>query len=81
MDYEWKDGIGDRCYYYEVSTGKIVGMCNKIALDNCWNAIVHTGIYSNTIDDELILGKYVDLHFSKQAVIRFWDIESRTLIE
>ena len=81
MVYEWKDGLGDRCYYYEVPTGKIVGRCSKIALDNTWNAIVHTGIFSNTIDDEKILGQYIDLHFCKQAVVRFWDIESRTLIE
>jgi hypothetical protein len=50
-------------------------------MDNTWNAVARTGIYTNTINDEKILGQYIDLHFAKLAVNRFWDVESRTLIE
>ena len=46
-----------------------------------WIGVVYTGKYSFTLDDECHLGQYIDLNFAKEAVIRFWDIQNRTLIE
>ena len=78
--FEWRER-GHKWYYFDSATGKIVGTANKQALDEIWIALVYTGQYTFTLDDERHLGQYIDMYFAKDAVVYFWDIQNRTLIE
>ena len=78
--YEWKEKA-NAWYYYDTNTGKIVGRSNKIALsgDICI-ALVFTGMYTFTVDDERHLGQYISVETAKNAVEYYWDREDRTLL-
>lgn len=77
--YDWKIS-GDKYYYFETHTGKIVGSAYKLALLDIWGSNVYTGRQSHTIDDEKILGQYIDVDHARQAVAMYWEIERRTLL-
>jgi hypothetical protein len=79
-EFKW-ERFGDKYYYYDNMTGKIVGAVNKIALQEVWISVVYTGEYSFTINDEKHLGQYISLDYAKEATQRFWDIQNRTLLE
>ena len=78
--YEWQER-GSAYYYYNIDTGKIVGNVSKIMSNDIWIALVHTGTYTFTLDDERHLGQYISVDFAKDAVEHFWAIQNRTLIE
>ena len=48
--------------------------------NDIWIALVHTGVYTFTLDDERHLGQYIDKVFAKDAVEHFWAVQNRTLI-
>lgn len=76
---DWKSN-GDRYYYYNTTTGKIIGLASKIALQEIFFGVVYTGNFTFTIDDEKHLGQYISLEHAKQAIESYWDIDSRTLL-
>ena len=78
--HDWKER-DNKWYYYNNETGKIVGTANKQALGEVCIALVYTGIYTFTIDDERHLGLYIDIKSAMNAVEYFWDTQNRTLIE
>jgi hypothetical protein len=78
--FQWEK-FGDRFYYFDVNTGKIVGFSSKIALQEIYFSIIYTGQYTFTVDDEKHLGQYISLEHAKKAVEYFWDIQNRTLLE
>jgi hypothetical protein len=78
-EYKW-ERFGDKYYYYDSSTGKIVGAVNKLALLEIWVSVVYTGVYSFTLNDEKHLGQYINLDFAKRAAEFFWDREAQTLL-
>ena len=83
-EYKWERFSGsaiDRYYYYDVATGKVVGMVSKIALQDVWISLVYIGEYTFVRDDEKHLGQYISMEFAKEAIQRFWDIQNRTLLE
>ena len=79
MNYEWREKA-QAWYFYEKTTGKIVGRTNKIALTDISIALIYTGIYTFTQDDERHLGQYIDTESAKNAVEFYWDRESRTML-
>jgi hypothetical protein len=79
-EYDWKER-GSASYYHNVSTGKIVGVVSKLMSNDIWIGVVYTGKYSFTLDDECHLGQYIDMYSAKDAVMHFWDIQNRTLLE
>jgi len=79
-EHKW-ERFGDKYYYHDVKTGKIVGSVSKIALQEVWIALVYIGEYTFTINDEKHLGQYINLDFAKRAAEFFWERESRTLLE
>ena len=79
-EFRW-ERYSDKYYYHDVATGKIVGTVSKIALQEIWIALVYTGEYSFTIQDEKHLGQYINLDSAKRATEFFWARESRTLLE
>jgi len=79
-EYDWKER-GSAYYYYNVNTGKIVGTVSKLMSNDIWIGLVYVGQYTFTLDDEKHLGQYIDLSFAKDAVMHFWDIQNRTLLE
>lgn len=80
MKYEWRN-YSDRYYYYNTETGKIVGVANKIALQEVYISLVYIGEYTFTIQDEIHLGQYISLEHAKKAAELFWDIQNKTLLE
>jgi len=80
QSFDWKN-LDDKFYYYETSTGKIVGFVHKYALTSIWNSVVYVGSDRHIATNEIGLGQYVDMDFARKAVINYWDIESRTLLE
>lgn len=78
-EFKW-ERYGDKYYYHDVKTGKIVGAVNKIALQEVWIALVYIGEYTFTIQDEKHLGQYINMDFAKRAAEFFWERESRTLL-
>ena len=79
VTYEWVMR-GNKWYYYDCSTKKIVGAAHRQALGDIWISLVYTGVYTFTIDDERHLGQYVDESGAKDAVSYYWDRENRTLL-
>ena len=79
-EYKW-ERYGEKHYYHNVDTGKIVGTVNKIALQEVWIGLVYVGEYTFTVQDEKHLGQYINMDFAKRAVEFFWQRESRTLLE
>lgn len=84
MNYEetfgWQER-GSSYYYYVIKTGKIVGTVSKLMSNEIWIGVVNTGKHTFTLDDECHLGQYISLNFAKDAVMHFWDIQNRTLLE
>lgn len=78
--FEWKER-SSTWYYVDTKTGKIVGRANKVALGETCIALVYTGQYTFTVDDERHLGQYIDINFAKDAVVYYWDTQNRTLLE
>ena len=78
--FEWQER-GNGSYYYNTSTGKIVGVVSKLALSDIWIALVYTGEYTFTLDDERHLGQYISMDFAKNATEYFWNVNERTLLE
>ncbi len=78
--YLWKN-IGDKFYFYEVHTGKIVGFVHKYPHHDVWISVVYKGEYAFTVDTEVHLGQYIDFSFAQSAVEYYWDVQNRTLLE
>ena len=78
--YQWKER-SNAYYYHDAQTGKIIGKVNKQAVVDIWIALVYTGQYTFTVDDERHLGQYIDQTSAMNAVVHYWDIQGRTLIE
>lgn len=79
QEFKW-ERYGEKYYYHDSRTGKIVGAVNKIALQEVWIAVVYIGEYTFTIHDEKHLGQYISKDFAKLAAEFFWERESRTLL-
>ena len=72
---KWLEKEHSQWVYYDDNDGKIIGSSYKFGnLNSIWGAKVY-------IDTELVLGTYVDSDYARKAVERYWEIESRTLIE
>lgn len=78
--YEWKE-IGDKSYFYDLNTGKIVGFSHKHAMSDIWYSVVYTGQYTFTVDDEKHLGQYINSSFARQSIEFYWEVQNRTLLE
>lgn len=80
--FEWRER-NSKWYYFDTETGMIVGSSFKLALQDIYASVVNTGNYeySFKLDDEKALGHYLEQDFAKKAVEKYWDIQSRTLIE
>jgi hypothetical protein len=63
-------------YYYNTSTGMVLGQCHPIA-----HSIVYVAKVWVSPVQERMLGQYVSMQFAKSAIELFWDAESRTFIE
>ena len=79
-NFSWKF-LNEKYYYYNVRTGKIAGLAFKYSHHDVWVALVYTGDFTFTQQDEKHLGQYIDMDFAKEAVARFWEVQSRTLLE
>ncbi len=74
MTYSWKDAENDCHYYFKNENGLIVGQAHKIAHTKIWVAM------ALIINEEKYLGRYITLDFAKHALVNYWDIQDRTLL-
>ena len=65
--FDWQER-GTAYYYYNIDTGKIVGVVSKLMSNEIWIALVHVGKYTLTLDDEKHLGQYIDLNFARPGI-------------
>ena len=72
---KWTDNENHSHYYYDETTGKILGSTHRIHSNIVWIAKISTANPS----EELYLGHYVSAEFGKKAVERYIDMNSRTL--
>jgi hypothetical protein len=71
---KWQEKEYSQWVYYDDIDGKIIGASYKVGTQNSiWGA----KIYKET---EYILGTYIDSDYARFAVEKYWDIESRTLL-
>lgn len=75
MKNDWKDGDHEVYYYHHTDDGLIIGQIHKITHTKVWIAKI---LDANT---ERILGQYIGYEYAKSAVERYWEIQSRTLLE
>lgn len=73
--------LNDKFYYFKKDTGKVIGFSSKHALSDVWYSVAYIGDNRFTPQDEIHLGQYINLDFARQAIVTYWEIESRTLIE
>ena len=78
MKYDWRDGGNSvNCYYYyNTESGLVVGQVNNVTHTNIWVAKIY-----RSHNDEHYLGQFITLDFSKSAIQKYFDVESRTLLE
>ena len=76
IEYDWREADHNVSYYYVKNTGRIVGQVYNLA---------HTNIYGTKIyslnNEEQYLGQYINGEYAKGAVLEYWQIQGRTLIE
>jgi hypothetical protein len=73
---KWHENEFYTFFYYNESTGLIVGITNKLGTQN--SIYIARVIKDNT---EYSIGQYINQEFAKKAIERYWDIENRTLID
>jgi hypothetical protein len=75
---QWMEKEYSQWVYYDDEDGKIIGSVYKVGN----NQTIYGGqVNSQTNNESLILGQYIDMNYAKRGVEMFWDIQSRTLIE
>lgn len=75
-NWEYSRNGNDCLYYYQVETGLIVGQVHNIAHTNVYVAKIYR---SHT--DEHFLGQFITQDFAKKSVEKYFDIQSRTLLD
>jgi hypothetical protein len=76
IDYDWMDPDSfESSYYYRCEDGKIVGQVHKISHTRVWMAKIII------VNQETFLGQYVSSIAAKQAVVDYWLMQERTLLE
>lgn len=78
--FDWVER-GTAHFYFSKDTGKVIGKVSKMIANDIYIALVYTGQYTFTLDDERHLGEYINLAFAKGSVTHFWDVQNRTLLE
>jgi hypothetical protein len=72
---QWMEKEYSQWVYYDDEDGKIIGSVYKVGNQmGIWGAKVYHNI-------EGILGQFIDSDYAKRAVVDYWDIQSRTLLE
>jgi len=74
--HEWKDMDTNTFYFFRKEDGLIVGQVYNLAHTKIWGAKIPVNAR-----EEDILGQYINIDFAKKAVEKYWDVQSRTLIE
>jgi hypothetical protein len=74
---QWLEKEFSQWVYYDDQDGKIIGAVYKIGNSTgIWGAKVY--LINNS---DSVLGQYIDSDFARWAVERYWEIDSRTLLE
>jgi hypothetical protein len=72
---QWVEKEFFQWVYYDDIDGKIIGSTYKVGTS--------TGIWGCKVYDEveIVLGQFIDSDYARKAVVRYWEIQSRTLLE
>lgn len=73
----WTEKEFSQWVYYDDEDGRIIGSVYKIGNQlGIWGAKV----YEKPIV-ETVLGQYINSDYARKSVEKYWDIQSRTLLE
>jgi hypothetical protein len=79
-DLQWRESA-DTYYYYEASSGRLLGTVFKWAAQNViWNAKVFKTKIPYDNDSEVHLGQFVGADGARRALEAYWLRETRTLL-
>lgn len=72
---QWVEKEFSQWVYYDDIDGKIIGATYRVGTS--------TGIWGGRVYDEVevVLGQFVDSDYARKAVVNYWEIQSRTLLE
>lgn len=76
MQFQWRDADHDTHYFYNQEDGRIVAQIHTITNTKVWLVKI-----IENYNEEHFLGRYISQEFAKRAVERYWEIQSRTLLE
>ena len=73
---KWMEKEFSQWVYYDDADGKIIGYVYKIGNQlGIWGARIQND------NEEILLGQYIDSDYGKKSIERYWEIQSRTLLE
>lgn len=73
---KWIEKEFSQWVYYDDADGKIIGYVYKIGNQlGIWGARIQND------NEEIVLGQYIDSDYGKKSIERYWEIQSRTLLE
>lgn len=79
-DLQWRES-SDTYYYYEASSGRLLGTVFKWAAQNViWNAKALTLKIPFDGDNEVALGQFISSESARRALEHYWLRETRTLL-
>jgi hypothetical protein len=76
MKRAWRLADSNNHYYHQVDDGLVVGHVFNYAHTIVWGAKVPSPLDRN---DDIILGRYVEMEFAKRAVEGYWDKSDKTI--
>jgi len=76
MKRQWRLADSNNHYYHRVDNGLVIGHVFNYAHTIVWGAKVPSPLNRN---EDIILGRYVEMEFAKKAVEEYWDKSDKTI--
>lgn len=77
---KWQEKEFAQWVYYDDEDGLIIGSVYKIGNSTgIWGGKIYNS--NNNVILEATLGQFIDSDYAKRAIEKYWEIQSRTLLE
>jgi hypothetical protein len=76
MKRAWRLADYNNHYYHQLNDGLVIGHVFNYAHTIIWGAKVPSPLNRN---EDVILGRYVEMEFAKKAIEKYWNDDNRTL--
>lgn len=68
MQRVWRCVNDNNHYYFQVHNGLVIGQVYNLAYGIVWGAKIPI-----SADEELVLGKYIEIEYAKKAIEEYWE--------